>query len=227
MYLIIVGAGSIGSQLIKLATEQSNDVVVIEKDSNVAEKAASTYDCLVINEDATIMDTLEEAGADQADAIISTTDEDAINIMVMLLAQELEVPSLVSVVHNPEHMQVFRQIGVNVLENPQHLIAEYLYRAVQRPSVKDFMHLGEGAEVFEITATQGSEIAGTSLQEANEMGLFGEDVLIVAIQRDTSVITPRGETEIQTGDLVTVFSKQGFTPDVIELFTGEEGTNGR
>ncbi|WP_227379873.1 potassium channel family protein [Haladaptatus halobius] len=227
MYLIIVGAGSIGSQLIKLATEQNNDVVVIEKDSNVAEGAASTYDCLVINADATIMDTLEDAGADQADAIISTTDEDAINIMVMLLAQELEVPSLVSVVHNPEHMRVFRQIGVNVLENPQHLIAEYLYRAVQRPSVKDFMHLGEGAEVFEITATQGSEIAGTSLQEANEMGLFGEDVLIVAIQRDTSVITPRGETEIQTGDLVTVFSKRGFAPDVMELFTGEEGTNGR
>ncbi|WP_227353852.1 potassium channel family protein [Haladaptatus salinisoli] len=227
MYLIIVGAGSIGSQLIKLATEQSNDVVVIEKDSNVAERAASTYDCLVINADATIMETLEEAGGDQADAIISTTDEDAINIMVMLLAQELDIPSLVSVVHNPEHMQVFRQIGVNVLENPQHLIAEYLYRAVQRPSVKDFMHLGDNAEVFEITATKGSEIVGTTLREADERGLLGDDVLIVAIQRGQSVITPRGETEIRTGDLVTVFSKRGFAPDVMELFTGDERVDGR
>ncbi|WP_231186731.1 TrkA family potassium uptake protein [Haladaptatus sp. DYF46] len=227
MYLIIIGAGSIGSQLIKLTTEQNNDVVVIEKDPDIAETASSTYDCLVINEDATIIDTLEEAGAHQADAIISTTDEDAINIMVMLLAQELEIPSLVSVVHTPEHMRLFRQIGVNVLENPQHLIAEYLYRAVQRPSVKDFMHLGEGAEVFEITTTQGSEIAGTSLQDAHEMGLFGDDVLIVAIERDHSVITPRGETEIQVGDLVTVFSKHGFAPDVMELFTGNGRSNHR
>ncbi|GAA0235782.1 potassium channel family protein [Haladaptatus pallidirubidus] len=222
MYLIIIGAGSIGSQLIKLATKQNNDVVVIENNSEVAERAASTYDCLVINGDATVIDTLDEAGAHQADAIISTTDKDATNIMVMLLAQELKIPSLVSVVHNPAHMQVFRQIGVNVLENPQHLIAEYLYRAVQRPSVKDFMHLGDNAEVFEITATQGSKIAGMSLLEADEQGLFGDDVLIVAIQRDQSVITPRGETAIQAGDLVTVFSKRGFAPDVMQLFMDEE-----
>lgn len=219
MYIIVVGAGSIGSQLIKLATEQQNDVVVIEKDPNVAERAASTYDCLVINADATIIDTLEEAEANQADAVISTTGDDAVNIMVMLLAQELEIPSLVSVVHNPEHMKVFRQIGVNALENPQHLIAEYLYRAVQRPSVKDFMHLGDDAEVFEITATHGSEIIDKTLEKSNQLGLLGDDVLIVAIQRDNSVITPRGETEIQAGDLVTVFSRRGFAPDVMELFT--------
>lgn len=219
MYIIVVGAGSIGSQLIKLATEQQNDVVVIEKDPNVAERAASTYDCLVINADATIIDTLEEAEANQADAVISTTGDDAVNIMVMLLAQELEIPSLVSVVHNPEHMKVFRQIGVNTLENPQHLIAEYLYRAVQRPSVKDFMHLGDDAEVFEITATHGSEIIDKTLEKSNQLGLLGDDVLIVAIQRDNSVITPRGETEIQAGDLVTVFSRRGFAPDVMELFT--------
>ncbi len=197
MYLIIVGAGSIGRQLIALAAQQQNDVVVIEKDSNVAEIAAANYDCLVINDDATVTDMLEEAGAEQADAIISTIDEDAINIMVMLLAQELEIPSLVSVVHNEEHMEVFRQIDVNVIENPQHLIAEYLYRAVQRPSVKGFMHLGDSAEIFEITATRGSEIAGKTPRKAGEIGALDEDILIVAIQRDRTVITPRGETEIR------------------------------
>ncbi|WP_458210462.1 potassium channel family protein [Haladaptatus sp. NG-SE-30] len=222
MYLIIVGAGSIGRQSIKLATEQHNDVVVIEQDSNVAEMAAQNYDCLVLNDDATVIETLEEAGAEQADAILSTTDQDATNIMVMLLAKELEIPSLVSVVHNSEHMEVFRQLGVNVIENPQHLIAEYLYRAVQRPSVKDFMHLGDGAEVFEITATKGCKIAGMTLQQANTMGILDDDILVVAIQRDQSVITPRGETEIQPGDLVTVFSKRGFAPGVMELFTGAE-----
>ncbi|WP_458190295.1 potassium channel family protein [Haladaptatus sp. NG-WS-4] len=222
MYLIIVGAGSIGRQSIRLATEQHNDVVVIEQDSNAAEMAATNYDCLVINDDATVIETLEEAGAEQADAILGTTDQDATNIMVMLLAKELEIPSLVSVVHNSEHMEVFRQLGVNVIENPQHLIAEYLYRAVQRPSVKDFMHLGDGAEVFEITATKGCKIAGTTLQEANTIGILDEDILVVAIQRDQSVITPRGETEIQPGDLVTVFSKRGFAPEVMELFTGSE-----
>ena len=68
MYLIIVGAGDIGSQLISIATQNSNDVVVIEKDAERAERASVEFDCLVLNNDATILDTLEEAGAGRADA---------------------------------------------------------------------------------------------------------------------------------------------------------------
>ncbi|WP_266078441.1 potassium channel family protein [Haladaptatus caseinilyticus] len=218
MYLIIVGAGDIGSQLISIATQNSNDVVVIEKDQARAERASMEFDCLVLHDDATIIDTLEEAGADRADALISTTDQDATNIMVCLLGQEMDVPSLVSVVHNPEHMNIFRQIGVNVIENPQRLIAEYLYRAVKRPSIKDYMKVGETAEVFEITVDSYAPIAGLTLSAAADDGLFDEGMLVVAIERDNDVITPRGNTTIEGDDLITVFSEVGATPDVTDIF---------
>lgn len=221
MYLIVVGAGDIGSSLLDIAIRNENEVVVIEKDRERADYAAGEFDCLVLNDDATSLETLEDAGADRADAIISTTDEDAINIMVLLLAQDLDIPSLVSVVHNPDHMSVFRRIGANVIENPQRLIAEYLFRAVQRPSVKDFMRLAGGAEVFEITVTEAAPIAETTLKEADADGLFDEETLVVALQRDGEVITPRGDTEIRTGDLVTVFSRKGITPAVMHVFTGD------
>lgn len=222
MYIVIVGAGDIGSQLLDLATQESHDVVVIEKDETVATDIAQTYDCLVLNRDATTMEALEEAGGDQANAIISTTESDATNIMVMLLAQELEIPSQVSVVHNPEHMNLFRQLGVNVLENPEHLIAEYLYRAVQRPSIKDFMHLSGDAEIFEITVGESSRIASRSLATADEVDILPNDVRVVAIERNQSVLLPQGNTEIQAGDLVTVFSKRGFDSTISDVFVGEE-----
>ncbi|MFC4549779.1 MULTISPECIES: potassium channel family protein [Halorussus] len=218
MYLIIVGAGSIGSQLIEVATRDNNDVVVIEKDPARADAAAAEYDALVLNDDATVLDTLEEAGGDRADALIATTQHDATNIMVSLLGQELEIPSIVSVVHNPEHMNIFRQIGVNVIENPQRLIAEYLYRAVKRPSIKDYMRVGERAEVFEITVAAEAPVADKTLSEAAGEGLFEDGILVVAIERDDGVLTPRGETRIRAGDLVTVFSEFGATPDVTDVF---------
>ena len=218
MYLIIVGAGDIGSQLIEIATQNNNDVVVVEKDEERAEYASREFDCLVLHDDATDIATLEEAGVNRADALISTTDQDATNIMVCLLGQESDVPSLVSVVHNPEHMNIFRQIGVNVIENPQRLIAEYLYRAVKRPSIKDYMRLGEHAEVFEITVDAYAPIAGKTLAEAAEGEILDEGMLVVAIERDDAVITPRGNTTIEGGDLVTVFSERGATPDVTDKF---------
>ncbi|WP_338739207.1 TrkA family potassium uptake protein [Haloplanus salilacus] len=220
MYLVIVGAGDIGTPLIDIATNGGNEVVVIERDEARAERASRGYDCLVINADATTKETLQDAGAERADALISTTDQDATNVMVCLLAQELDVPEIVSVVHNPEHMSLFRQIGVNTMQNPQHLIAEYLYRAVERPSIVDFMRIGEQAEVFEITVANDAPIRGKTLREANEAGLIGGQTLIVAVERDgeTDPITPRGDTRIEAGDLLTVYSGKGATADVTDIF---------
>lgn len=220
MYIVIVGAGNIGSPLIEIATAGGNEVVVIERNERKADRAASEYDCLVLNSDATSKETLLEAGADRADALISTTDQDATNIMVSLLAKELDVPHIVSVVHNPEHMDLFARIGVNTMQNPQRLIAEYLYRAVQRPSIVDYMRIGDEAEVFEIRVGEEAGIAGKTIQQAASDGLLNEDMLIVAIERDESEhpITPRGNTGIRVGDLVTVYSGEGATPAVTDLF---------
>jgi trk system potassium uptake protein TrkA len=220
MYIVIVGAGNIGSPLIEIATKGGNEVVVIERDEAKAEAAAADYDCLVINDDATVKETLLDAGLDRADALISTTDQDATNIMVCLLGKELEVPNIVSVVHNPEHMDLFRRIGVNTMENPQRLIAEYLYRAVERPSIVDYMRIGEEAEVFEIVVSEAAPIAGRTIEDAAEAGLLPSDTLIVAIEREGEEhpITPRGSTDVRPGDLLTVYSAQGATPEVTDVF---------
>ncbi|MHB9285517.1 potassium channel family protein [Halobacteriales archaeon Cl-PHB] len=220
MYIVIVGAGDIGTPLIDIATRGGNEVVVIERDEARADRAARNYDCLVLQDDATTKETLLDAGADRADALVSTTDRDATNVMVCLLAQEIGVPEVMSVVHDPEHMSLFRQIGVNTMENPQRLIAEHLYRAVKRPAIVDYMRVGEDAEVFEITVDEGSPIAGKRLQDAADAELLGEDTLIVAIERngEGNPITPKGDTTIEVGDLVTVYSGTGATPEVTDVF---------
>ncbi|WP_424005540.1 potassium channel family protein (plasmid) [Haloarcula salina] len=220
MYIIIIGAGDIGTPLIDIATKSGNEVVVIERDETRANRAADEFDCLVLNADATSKDTLEDAGAAQADALISTTDQDATNVMTCLLAKEFEVPAILSVVHNPEHMGLFEQIGVNTMQNPQQLIAEYLYRAVARPAIVDYMRIGEDAEVFEITVTDEAPIAGKTLHEAAQAGLVSDEILIVAIERegDSKPITPRGNTEIKEGDLLTVYSGVGADPEITDIF---------
>ena len=220
MYIVIVGAGDTGTPLIEMATADRNEVAVVERDPERAERAAEDFDCLVLNDDATNLDSLADAGADRADAIISTTDEDATNVMVCLLAQELEVPNVVSVVNDTEHMNLYRQIGVSVIENPQRLIADYLYRAIERPSIVDFMRVGEEAEVFEIRVSEGAPLAGLTLAEAGKEGVLPDDALVVAVERngDGDPITPRGTTRIEARDLVTVYSATGATPGVTRLF---------
>ena len=220
MYIIVVGAGDIGSSLIDIATRSGNEVVVIERDAQKADEIASQYDCMVLNADATTKATLSDAGAEQADAIISTTDQDATNVMICLLSEEFEIPAITSVVHNTEHMNLFRRIGVNTIENPQQLIAGYLYRAVARPAIVDYMRIGEEAEVFEIRATEDAPIAGKTLTEAGRENILSDDVLIVAIERggEDKPLAPRGDTRIKANDLLTVYSATGADPDLTDVF---------
>ena len=129
-----------------------------------------------------------------------------------------------TVVHDPEHMDLFRRIGVNTIENPQHLIAGYLYRAVARPAIVDYMRIGETAEVFEITVTEDAPIAGKTLTEAGEESLLSDDVLIVAIAREgeEKPLTPHGNTEITSNDMLTVYSAIGAEQELTDVF-GHDG----
>lgn len=221
MYLIVVGAGKIGSNLIDLAVEDGNDVVVIEKDEARARTVGQRHDCLVLNTDATTNGALRDADVDRADAVISTTNVDAVNIMVMLLAQEHDVPNLVSVVHDPEHLPVFEKIGVSLIENPQRLIADHLYHSVRYPGVRDFIELDDGTELIELTVGEGAPMAGQLLGAATEEDLLPEGCLVVALERDGRIHAPRGHTTIEAGDQVTVFTDDATLPEAVASFTGE------
>lgn len=83
------------------------------------------------------------------------------------------------------------------------------------------MPLSGSAETVTLTVPDDAPIAGKTLQEANQDGLIDEDVLIVSIERDESVLTPRGDTKISPADLITVFSREGVSSATLDAFNAK------
>jgi len=220
MYIIVVGAGRTGSKVIELATQDDNEVVVIEYEQELAEEVSATYDCMVINADAASKEIMLEAGVQEADALISTTENDSVNLMISMLGKQYGVETLVSSINDPEHMELFGDLGVSIVESPHELNGQYLYRAVQRPAIRDFMEVGGGGEIFELTVEGDAPIAGLTLIDADSEGLLPEETIIVAIVRDGDLHIPRGESDIQTGDTVTIFAKNGASDNITDAFAG-------
>lgn len=90
--------------------------------------------------------------------------------------------------------------------------------APKGPSLTDFMSLAGGAEVVEFTVSEGAEIAGLTIEQAVADGLLSEEILMVGIERDGDMLTPKGETVIQTGDVISLFSKEGLNRDALAVF---------
>jgi len=220
MYMIIVGAGEIGTSLVELASRGSNDIVVVESDREKAENISMKYDLEIYNTDATSLDVLKEAGSDRADALVATTSDDATNLMVMALGRELDIPSLVSVVNDANHTKLFRAQGVNVMEHPEEIVAEYLYNAVRTPKIKDFITLSGEARIFKATVSSDSSLVDTSLEKAKKKGLLPDQLLIVAVERKGKTIVPSGDTVLKDGDSLTVFSKTWPKTEMLNKITG-------
>lgn len=218
MYVVIVGAGRTGRHVIQSAVNDDQEVLVFEKDEAKAQWVSANMDCFVLNADASSLEKLKQAEVKEADAMIATTNDDAVNLMVMMLGKELGVKRLISSVTDDEHLGLFDELGIATVGNPFRLNGQFLYRTLQRPGVKDFMDLGNGAEIIEITVNEGAPLINKNLQEINESSLLPKESLVVAIKRDKHLIVPDGNTEIIAGDLVTLFTREGVTRKLLNQF---------
>lgn len=220
MYMIIVGAGSIGASLIEIAVKEKNNVVVIDADSDRAREISNKYDITVLNGDATSAETLREAGSERADALIATTSDDAVNLMVVSIAEGLDVQSIVSVVNDKEHAEFFRKLGANVMENPEEVVANHLYNAVKRPKVKDFTILSKGDQIFRLTVNDGSPLVGKTLADSSKRGVIPDTILLLAVERAGERAIPSEDTVIEIEDVLTVFSLERASDELVDKLTG-------
>ncbi len=220
MYIIIVGAGAIGTNLIEIATRDRHNVAVIERDPRRAEEISRAYDVRVVQADAASAEALKEALAERADALIATTRDDATNLMAIFLGKEQGIPRLVSVVNNKDHTVLFERLGAHVMKNPEELVAQHLYNAVRRPHLQDLITLSSGAQVFKVTVSERSSLVGRPLRECGQRGLIPKATLIISVERDDQLIIPSGNTVLQVGDVITVFSRDRATDELIRRFTG-------
>jgi trk system potassium uptake protein len=132
MNIIIVEAGLEGCSLAELALQDGHRVAIIEANAERAQSVLHKYDVQVFHANIGTGGILDEAGADRADALIATTGDDSANLMAMFLGKERQIPTLISMVNESEHQQMFERLGVQVMVDPEVVIARHLYDLVQR-----------------------------------------------------------------------------------------------
>lgn len=220
MYIIIVGAGPIGTGLAGLAIEEGHNVVVIEAVEERARAALQRYDLQVFHADIGDKAVLDEVDMGRADAVIATTEDDKINLMAVSLAKEQGVDSLISTVNVEGHEPLFETLGATVLDSPQRVIAEHLYGFLRYPEYEGIIPMVGGKHAFKLTVAENAPLVGKPLAETVGSDLLPEDLLVVLLQRDGEVVVPTGETEVQAGDVLTLLAEQPIRDRYLKAFTG-------
>ena len=217
MYIVIVGARGIGQRLTEIALKDGrHNVIVIDKDQAKCEEIARKYDAVAINADATQEETLDESEIKKADVLVTTTNDDATNLLVCSLAKNKGVKHLVSMVNQEESKPLYMEKSVKMVKSPDIVMAESLYKSIKHPTIEEYMNVGEYAEIFRLPISGESSLSGKTIKK---IGLPKKS-LIVAIERDHRFIIPTDDVELFFGDKVTVMAHKDQVNKVAKLFSG-------
>ncbi|KXB05390.1 AsnC family transcriptional regulator [candidate division MSBL1 archaeon SCGC-AAA382A13] len=86
----------------------------------------------------------------------------------------------------------------------------------------DLRRITGNAETANLTIRETAPVTGKTVEEINKLGLLNKNILLVAIEREDKTITPKGDTIIKSGDIVTLFSPSEIDDKTLQAFTEEK-----
>lgn len=89
----------------------------------------------------------------------------------------------------------------------------------------EFVRLAGGAEIVEVTVEERAPIADRTLSSARDRELLANGALVIAVRRDDDLLTPNGDTRLEAGDRVTLFSSPDVAAGTLDAFSTRPGSN--
>ncbi|WP_424005550.1 Trk system potassium transporter TrkA (plasmid) [Haloarcula salina] len=217
MYVVIVGAGEVGSA-IAASLADNHHVAVIDIDGTRVENLMYDTDVLGIEGDGADLDTLEDANIDEADILIASTDDDETNIVTCSTTMTVSETFTISRVKNAKYLRTWqrseRAFGIDHMVATNLLTAETIARVVGLPAAQDVEVFADGVvQMAEFEISESSAVANVTVKEADRY----ESLTFAAVLRADSVIIPRGDTVLKPGDDVIVIG----SPESVQIFAHE------
>ena len=214
--VVVFGGRRVGHLVSDGLEKQGISVMVIEDDYNRSQEIAGELKkATVIYGDATDRNFLIEQGVPSADAFVSTTENDELNILCALLAKNLGVPRTLVSLNKPGYIALAEAIGVDMAVSPLLLTANKIAHFVLHGGAISAVFVGgQEIQAIEFAVNSTASIAQRSIPEAG----LPKDVICAAIIRDDKLIIPPDDSIIYPGDHVIVVSPLSATSSIEKLF---------
>ena len=208
MKIIILGAGQVGGTLAEHLANEANDITVLDTDATRLRELQDRLDIRTVQGSGSYPSVLRQAGAEDADMLIATTNSDEVNMVACQVAWTLfRTPTKISRVRASAYLvkkELFRENGfpVDVLISPEEVVTRHITRLIEYPGALQVLEFSKGvARLVALQATRGGPLVGHELSYLrNHMPKI--ETRVAAIFRKDRPIIPEGTTVIEEGDEV-------------------------
>ena len=127
MKIVVMGAGSVGSYIVSVLSDEGHDVLVIEKDQDALNYLLAENDVMGILGDGTDPSLLREADVGNADFFIGLANDDEVNIVAGNMAKAFGAGFTIVRARSPKYQKNYsfmkKFMGIDYFLNPEMLAA--------------------------------------------------------------------------------------------------------
>jgi len=219
MYVIVVGGGKVGYYLAKFLQEESQEVLIIERDAQRCGALSDELGVNVMQGDGCEASTLEEAGMARADVVVAVTGDDEDNLVVCQVAkQKFNVARTIARLNNPKNERIFRKLGIDATVSSTELILSQIEMVIP---AKPLIHLlslrNVGVSFVELEILPGSPAEGRPLRE---LGIPDDCIFPLVIRGGDQAIIPYGDTQLRVGDHVVAVTSEASADTIRRILRG-------
>lgn len=199
MYIIIVGGGRLGYNLLKALLAEGHEVLVLEKDARICKTITDELGSVCFRGDGCEAATLAEVGTGRADMLVSVTGDDEDNLVSCQVAKHKHnVPRTIARIRNPQNAALFKKLGIDVTVSSTDIILEAIEREVPTHTVTQLLNIEEkGLVIVDVKISTESTTVGKAVKE---LVLPKESRLVLVIPGQGSAHVPTANTVLLAGD---------------------------
>lgn len=200
--ICVIGIGKFGQSIVEQLIELNRHVLALDSDESKLIQVSRLTDTAII--DGADIEGLKALGIDKFNTVIVANTD---NIEIVAAIIELGVKHVIAKAKSARHERVLKQIGVDVIVRPE---AEAGIRTALIATNSNFIKYSELLQEIGDGYAIGSTIVNDLHwigKPLKDLGFSKLGVNIVSIKTGAKVALPSGNTQLKSGDLVTIIGK--------------------
>lgn len=213
--IMLLGGGLIGKEFAKRVQNDYHVKLIEENKDKCFLLADELVNTMILNGDGSNVEFLEEEGIEEMDAFVAVTGNSETNIISCLVAKNHGVKRTIALVENIDYIKLSQNIGIDTLINKKMITINNIFRHVREGRVEALTSIhGVGSEVLEFIVSNACKIANVPVKKLN----FPRGAIIAGVVRGEESFIADGETTIEDGDMVVVFTLPEAVHQVEKFF---------
>lgn len=230
MKVIVCGAGRVGFGIARELAAEGNAVTVIDKSEAHIQRIMTELDVRGIVGHGAHPETLDRAGADDAELVVAVTYSDEVNMVACQVAHSMfDVPTKIARVRaqaylDPVWSDLFSRahMPIDVVISPEIEVGRAVLRRLETPGAFDTLQFMDGdVNVLGMRIDAKSSVKNTPLGQLRE--LFPHLKAVVAgVRRDDRLFVPEDGDQLLEGDSIYLVVAAAHVGRALEVFAEEE-----